>query len=483
MAWVKAENARTVAVLEHDPHYAALFADAARLAKAHDRIPYPATIGGQFYNFWQDAEHPHGIWRRTSPESYRFATPSWTTVLDLDALSKSEKGNWFWQGARCAEPAEQRCLVRLSDGGEDAATVREFDLKSGAFVKGGFQLSHGKQSVEWEDSNTVLVAREWKPGEMTKSGYPFVVKRLRRGQALADAVEVFRGAATDVEVNPSVLDDGDRNHAVVVARSPSFFETDHFIKTAKGFEKLAMPRKANLVALVAGQLVIQLDTVWTPRKGSVFAAGSLVSVPLDAAESSPAQLSPTLIVTPGPREAINELAATRNALLVTQLDNVRGRAVVYTPGRRGVWTRTSIAVPDNLTIGIEGANIHSDIALLVETGFLTPNSVWVLNVRSRAPAQVKSLPAKFDAARDTVEQFEAVSRDGTRVPYFVVRPRGMKRDGTTPRSSRPTADSRSPIRRYTHPTWASCGWSRAGRGCWRTFAVAGNSGRRGMRRD
>jgi prolyl oligopeptidase len=117
MAWVNAENAKTVAVLEKDPHYAGLYADAVKLAEARDRIPSPSVIGGQIYNFWQDAEHTHGVWRRTTLASYRSASPAWTTVLDLDALSKSEKANWFWKGSTCAEPAERHCMVQLSDGG------------------------------------------------------------------------------------------------------------------------------------------------------------------------------------------------------------------------------------------------------------------------------------------------------------------------------------------------------------------------------
>jgi prolyl oligopeptidase len=116
--------------------------------------------------------------------------------------------------------------------------------------------------------------------------------------------------------------------------------------------------------------------------------------------------------------------------VVAQLDNVRGRAVLYTPARGGSWTATPIVVPDNLAIGIVDGDIHSDLAMLSETGFLTPSSVWLLNAKSRGLSQIKSLPAKFDAAPDTVEQFEATSKDGTRVPYFVVHRRGMKRDGS-----------------------------------------------------
>ena len=432
MAWVHAENAKTVAVLEKDPHYASLYTEAVKLAEARDRIPYPSVIGGEVYNFWQDAEHTHGIWRRTSLESYRTASPSWTTVLDLDALSKAEKANWFWKGATCAEPAEQRCLIRLSDGGEDAVTVREFDLPSMSFVKGGFMLPHGKQDVTWQDPNTILVSREWSPGEVTSSGYAFVVKRLTRGEPLSSAVEVFHGKKSDVRAGPFRLDDGDGHHAIFVSRSPSFFESEQLIQTPNGFERLDIPLKSSVSSLVNGQLVIRLDTAWTPAAGTSFTAGSLVSVPLTAAVANPGALEPTLIFAPGPRESVDGLSATKDALVVAQLDNVRGRAYVYTDGGTGHWTRSELSLPDNASIGIVDTDIHSNTALLGVTGFLTPSSVWLADVKSGTLASIKSLPAQFDASRDTVEQFEATSTDGTQIPYFVVHERGMKLDGNNP---------------------------------------------------
>ncbi|MEO6866305.1 MAG: prolyl oligopeptidase family serine peptidase [Gemmatimonadaceae bacterium] len=432
MAWVNAENAKTVAVLEHDPHYAPLYAEAVKIAETRDRIPDPAMIGGQVYNFWQDAEHTHGVWRRATMASYRTASPAWTTVLDLDALSKSEKANWFWKGASCLEPAERRCLISLSDGGEDAVTVREFDLPTASFVKNGFELPHGKQSVSWADANTLLVSREWTPGEVTKSGYSFVVKRVTRGRPLSAAVEVFRGTTSDVSAGPFTLVDGDGHHAAFMSRSPSFFESEQYIQTPHGFEKLAIPLKASVSSLVAGQLVIRLETAWTPMAGTTFPAGSLVSVPLAAAIANPAKLTPTLIVAPGPRESLNGMSSTRDALVVAQLDNVRGRAFVYTPTRAGGWTRKELAFPDNVTIGIVDTDIRSNTALLSVTGFLTPSSVWLVNAQTRTLASIKSLPPQFDASRDTVEQFEATSTDGTHIPYFVVHQRGMKRDGSNP---------------------------------------------------
>ena len=433
MAWVHAENAKTVAVLEHDPHYASLYADAVKIAENRDRIPTPSIIGGQIYNFWQDAQHVHGIWRRTTLASYHTASPAWTTVLDLDALSKTEHANWFWKGENCAEPAEKRCMVQLSDGGEDAVTVREIDLPSASFVKDGFVLPHGKQRVAWEDPNTLLVSREWNPGEITKSGYPFIVKRLKRGQPMSAAVEVFRGTANDggYGVSPLTLDDGDGNHAVLISRPLSTFEAEQFILTSNGFQRLGLPLKSAVSGLIDGRVVITLDTSWTPAGGTTFHAGSIVSVPLAGMLANPAYLKATLIFAPGPRESVGGVAATHDALIVTQLDNVRGRAYVYKPGSAG-WTRTKIDLPDDLSIGIVDADIHSTTAFLSVTGFLTPSSVWHVDTKSHLLMQIKSLPAQFDAANLEVEQFEATSTDGTQIPYFVVHKRGMKLEGHNP---------------------------------------------------
>lgn len=432
MEWVRSENAKTVAVLEKDPQYASLYADAVKIAEARDRIPYPMIIGGQVYNFWQDAEHVHGVWRRTTLASYQTASPMWTTVLDLDALSKAEKANWFWKGADCAEPAETRCMISLSDGGEDAVTSREFDLTINRFVIGGFVIPHGKQESTWEGPNTLLITREWAPGDLTKSGYPFIVKRLRRGQPMSAAVEVFRGAKSDVRASASNLVDGSGRHAIFASHSPSFFESEVNILTPKGFERVGIPLKASISGMVNGRVMISLDTAWTTAAGKTYSAGSLVSVPLSAMMLNPAELEPTLVYAPGPRESLNGFSITRNNVVVTQLDNVRGRAYVYTPMPSGGWAHSALTLPDNLSIGNIDADMHSNTAFLSVTGFLTPSSVWLIDAQTHATKVVKSTPAKFAASSDTVEQFEATSRDGTHVPYFVVHKRGMKLDGHNP---------------------------------------------------
>ena len=197
MQWVEAENKATEAALQGDPRYAGYYRDALAIASAKDRIAMPMLVHGRVYNFWRDADHPQGIWRYTSEADYATEAPHWTTVLDLDALSNADGKKWVWKGATILDPEERLALINLSDGGEDAVTLREFDLVSGAFVQGGFDIPTSKQNEAWLDKDSLLLARDWGEGSMTKSGYPFVVKLVQRGQPLSAAREIYRGAASD----------------------------------------------------------------------------------------------------------------------------------------------------------------------------------------------------------------------------------------------------------------------------------------------
>ncbi|MDP9024816.1 MAG: S9 family peptidase, partial [Candidatus Eremiobacteraeota bacterium] len=339
MDWVKAENTKTSHVLESDPHYAGLYASALRVAQAKDRIPVATFLRRDVYNFWQDENHVRGIWRRTSPQQYRRANPAWETVLDLDALAKREKANWVWEGADCNWPELRRCLVNLSDGGEDAITVREFDVTAKRFVPGGFSLNRGKQRAAWENDDTVLVSREWQKGDLTASGYPFIVKRLKRGAPLESAVEVFRGSASDggYGVTPSSYYDGSGNRVTLISRPLSTFAAEKYLVTPSGTRKLDVPLKSEPVSLVAGRLLITLAEDWTVN-GTPFAQGSLVSVDLAAAKSDPEHLKPTLVYAPGERESIDSVGATQSRVIVTAYKDVKGRAYVYTPEGTNGWT-------------------------------------------------------------------------------------------------------------------------------------------------
>jgi len=432
MDWVNAHNAKAVAVLEGDARYPTLYKEALAIAEAKDRIPVGNFLHGEIYNFWQDSDHLRGIWRRTTLASYRTDSPQWTTVLDITALGKAEGKSWVFRGAICAKPAEKRCLVELSDGGEDAATIREFDLDTGAFVGGGFLIPKSKARVAWEDENTLLVSNAWAPGELTASGYPYIVKRLKRGQSMDQAVEVFRGDKADggYGVSPEVLRDGAGHTLAVITRPLDTFSHETYVLTPKGALRLAIPNKASVDELIAGRVVIKTEEDWTAG-GKTVPAGSLAWVPLAALKADPSHLKPSLIYSPGPREALEGSSATRDKLLVTVLDNVKSRAYVYTPTPTG-FARGTLALPDNASIRIADTDDRSDRAFVSVTSFLTPTSLWLADAATGALNQVKTTPPKFDASADVVEQFEATSKDGTRVPYFVVHRRDIRYDGSNP---------------------------------------------------
>jgi prolyl oligopeptidase len=433
LEWVEAHNAKSTAVLQADPRYQRFYSQALDILEAKDRIPVGNFIGGQIYNFWQDSDHVRGIWRRTTPESYATGKPEWETVLDLDALAASEKANWVWKGANCARPAERRCLINLSDGGEDAVTIREFDLPTKTFVKAGFVLPKGKQRVDWENENTLLVSREWKPGDLGRTGYPFIAKRLQRGKPLSSAVEVYRGSPKDggYGVTPYVLRDSQNRTLSLVDRPLDTFRSQTFVLGAKGPRRLAIPAKAQPIDMVDGRVIIRSQEEWSAG-GKQFPAGTLLSVDLAQLKADPVHLKPTMIYQPGGREALQGASAAKDVLLVSILDNVRARTLVYRPGPNGSWTRAQLELPDNSTIGIADTSRTDDQALLTVTNFLTPPSLWLADAATGQAKQIYQQPPKFDASNLVAEQREATSSDGTKIPYFLVHRRDMKLDGNNP---------------------------------------------------
>jgi prolyl oligopeptidase len=433
MAWVKAENERSAKILEADPRFATLEAAALKVLESPDRIPYPTFREGAIYNTWQDAQHVRGILRRTTLEDYLAPAPNWHTVIDYDALAKTDNQSWVQHGLRCLYPGDRLCLVTLSAGGEDADTQREFDLKTGAFVPNGFTLPKSKQDVSWVDKDTLLVARDWGAGTMTKSGYPFVVKQWKRGTPLDSAKEIYRGKDSDVSAGGFTLHDAQGHQAILFSRGIDFFNSENLILTPKGPVHLALPGKADINDLLQGQLIVTLNEAWKPEgHTTTFAQGSVISLALDAIQKDPIHLKPTVIFTPTATEFVQEVATTKNYLLLTTLDNVQGRASAYTRNPDGSWSRHKLDVPDNQAIAIVSTSNSDDRFFLSVTSFLTPSSLLLGDAATNALKLARTTPPQFDASNDIIEQLFATSKDGTKIPYFVVHRKDIKYDGSNP---------------------------------------------------
>lgn len=430
LEWVAKENERTLAAFEADPRYAKLKADALAIFDSEDRIPFVSFRPDGLYNFWQDKANPKGVLRRTTLDSYRTDKPEWEVVLDIDALAKAEGKEWVYQGMTCLPPALTKCMVALSDGGEDATIMREFDTTTKQFVEGGFVLDAKSQGgIDWIDEDTLLVGRSFGEGTLTESEYPFTSRVWKRGTAIADAPEIFRGEAKDVWAGASLLRDNTGTiHARTAFRGVSFHESLYYVEKDGQWLQLDIPKKASPYGIVDGHVLVSTDVDWTVD-GQTFPADSLIAMDLEEWKANPNGAKKTLVWAPGERQTKQGGAITGNALFVTLLDNVVGKVLQFN-FEGGKWVSKQVPLPDNATIGIAASSDETDQIMYTVSDFLNPTTLYYSDGTS-APTVLKTSPAYFDPAGMEVEQFAAVSKDGTKIPYFIVKPKGMKADGST----------------------------------------------------
>ena len=425
MNWVHARNAATEAVLAKSPLYQPIFDRVKKILDSKDKIAYPRIIGDMIFNFWQDAEHERGIWRRTTWSDYLSGAPTWETMIDVDALSRAEGVTWSFGGANCLEPENQRCLVSLARGGSDARQIREFDLETKQFVKDGISLPEAKSSVAWIDRNTLLVGTNFGVGSMTTSGYPRIIKRWTRGTPLASAETVLAVPASHVSANASSYDAGGRRYVRVTDGKTFYTSVDYLYENGQ-LRKLDRPEDSD-VYLLRDQMIVYVRDPWTVR-GRTWSTGSLVA--MNAADFLDGKRDFALMMQPGPRETIRGISSTQDYVLIEVLSNVQAELRRY-HRVNGEWTYDKVPAPTLGDIGVDASAPTTNRFFFDFTNFIQPTTVYV-GREDGTVAEVKRLPAEFDATGLRVEQREATSKDGTKIPFFIVRREGLALDGTNP---------------------------------------------------
>ncbi len=419
LATVKQWNAATEAALEKVPGFEAHRQRALQLLNDPNNIAMPDEVMGDLVsNHWVDAEHKRGLWRVSPLAAYLAGKPEWRTLIDVDALGKAEGKSWVWHGADCLPPAYQRCLVSLSPGGSDADVVREFDLTTGKFVEDGFVVAESKNSVAWADRDTLLVAMAEGEGTVTRSGYARIVKEWKRGTPWSAATVVAEATEAEVGIGPFAVMDGDIRRPAI-SRNVGFYESRVSMRAPNGrWFELPVPQTAEYQDVVSGQAIY---TLVEPL--GAFRPGSVVAYDIQAmlAGQKPA---PTLVMAPSKSQAIEEVQASDNVLWIKALDDVSGKLFALARQANGTWARQTMPLPANSTIQIAATAGKQDLAFATIEGMLTPTTLVAVN-SIRQVTQVAALPAQFDASRFTVDQHFATSKDGTRVPYFLVRKKGV----------------------------------------------------------
>ena len=442
LAWVRAQNERSLKSLKSDPRYKTYEAAAMDVATSKERIPYGSVRDGLVYNFWQDDTNVRGLWRRTTLESYASEAPVWETILDFVKLAEDEGKNWVFKGSDCFRPKggdKYLCMISLSDGGKDAVIQREFDLEAKAFVEGGFVTDEAKQGTAWADGDTLLIGTDWGEGSVTDSGYPYIVKRWTRGTPLSEATEIIRGQKDDVGVWPMTIELEDGRILQGAIEADTFFTSTYwyFPEGAREPVQWPIPPKSNIDGIYKGRVLVSLQQDWKPEQSEVtYQSGDLIAFEqkdfLDWAHGETG-LKPQyeLVFRPTDKQAVNGVAIAKGAALLSINDNVVGKVLRLEPGANG-WSADPVKLPGKGQVSIAFADKDETAVFLNYEGFLTPDSLLFYDIESGAVSTLKSLPAKFNTSGLEVEQFFATSKDGTKIPYFIVHKKDIEWNGTTP---------------------------------------------------
>ncbi len=426
--WAKQQNALSTKELEAYPQFAKLQEKLLENYQSEERIATITKRGDYFYNFWQDKTHIRGIYRRTSLAEYRKDNTRWETVIDFDQLAEDEDENWVYKGMQCLYPDAHLCLVNLSRGGADAVVIREFDMRTKAFVKDGFEVPEAKTTVNWVDENTLFIGSDFGEGSLTASGYPRIAKRWQRGTKLEDADIVYEGSEEAVGSFATRLFSKDGVFDYVI-EYPSFFTTMIYMMHDGKLVKLNKPDSATLSGIFNKQLFIQLKQDWQ-LDDKTFKAGAVLYAPIaDVLAGKPTY---KLFVENAASKIVLGMSFTKSSILVNWLDDVKGVLQRYTPKKGGGYDIETIGIEANGRIAVQNANESSDDFFVLYESFLQPDSLLYVDGNTGKVETLKQLPEFFDASPYETKQYFATSKDGTRVPYFVVKRKDLELDASNP---------------------------------------------------
>lgn len=428
--WVEAQNTISLGYLEALPTYEPLRAQNLENYNSDDKILSPSLRGEFIYNYWKDADNTRGLWRRTSIDDYVGGKSKWETVLDLDVLADDEDEDWVWKTPSCLQPDYRRCLLSLSRGGADATVIREFDVEKSQFVKDGFYIAEAKSSVSWVDADTVFVGSDFGDDSLTDSGYPRSARIWQRGEPLEEATEVYSVDTASVSGGVYRAWDDDTPYDIAYNYT-TIFSAEHYLYTGDDSPDLIdLPENTTLHGFKQGQMIVELRVDWDTGDEN-YAEGSLLAI--DFKRFMQGDRNFDVLYAPTANSAIvrRGVATTRDYVIVNELVDVVSQLSRY-EFVDGAWQSTPISAPEFGSIRLVSADDESNVFFFTFEGFLRPDTLYVANNGGESIETIQTLPEYFDTDGMAVQQHFASSKDGTRVPYFLVLPKSFKADSTTP---------------------------------------------------
>ena len=427
MQWVLENNDNTAKAYKSLPIYEELYQQALSALDNNSRLPSVNKKGKYLYNYWKDSDNPRGIYRRTSLKQLKKDQPKWETVLDMDQYNRDHEGNWVFKGMSCLPPKNRQCLVYLSPGGGDSVVLKEFDSKKKSFVEDGFSLPNSKMRVSWRDQDHLYVGTDFGPGSMTESGYPRLVKLWKRGTPIEQAETLY--GADKKSVSAFAYRSRGKKNLDFLIDSTSFWQNKYYQLIDNKPELLNLPATAVVSGVFNGQLIIRLQEDWS-FQGKQLKQGYVVL--MDPALLRGGSGDWEVLIMPAKNVNIESIASTNNSIIVNQLEDVIGKVLVYQRDKKGNWDIKDVPFPDNGTIDISNVDDDSGDFFAEYQSFITPPTMYFISGKKLKPQQIKAQTPSFDGSKYEVKQFFATSKDGTKVPYFVVMGKNTEMNGSNP---------------------------------------------------
>jgi len=431
LEWVRVQSMRTIDQLTADRRYAEFRAAAVQVTQDESRLPGD-SVGGWIheswiYRVWTDNSHPRGLLQRTLLETYGDPIPSWTTLLDIDAFGRRAGKAYDIALGKCLG---SRCLLGLVVGGAtDSILWKEFDVDRRSFVKDGFAFVSGTLPI-WKGKDTVIVAKARHADGSLNSDPLAVVQELRRGTPLETAKVLYRSDEVNGIFSVAEFNSGKQQHLVI--EETTVPHGQRLFLLADHGEPVLMhgPNNYRVMTFYDGHWIFLLGSEAAEQGNPVaWKSGSLLAIPEAGIFSSAAKGQ--LVMGPNQRETIDSVQGVDGGLMVVSHENVRGRLLRFT-FNHGQWLRDVVPIPDFGTIDTPVFGTSHGRIIARYSSFLQPTTYYLVEARTSRATFLKSRSELFDASGLVTEQFEATSLDGTRIPYFMVRPKALRYNGKTP---------------------------------------------------
>lgn len=413
MAWVKNENQQSTSHLKSNPAFSSLKNSIKDILASKEKIPSVTIVDDYAYNHWTDEANPRGLWRRAKVSEISKKQPQWDILIDIDALGKAENESWVLKRTEVLKTDYSRALIFLSRKGKDATVMREFDLNKKSFVTNGFTLPEAKMTVTWFNKDTLLVGTDFGSDSKTDSGYPRFIKALKRNQGLADARLVLETPVKNMGLWTWTIHDGKSSYTLVNDRI-SFFESDSYLVSADlTVTKLPIPKDSDIEGIFKNELYYLTKSELKTGKKK-FQSGSLLKFSIAAALSNPT-VEPDTVFVSNPNQIYSSISFSKSKRWLTILNQVNPNVFELT--EKGQLAPLELPSVGNSSLMTTADN--SDQIFVTYSNFNQPTTLY--SFENDKMTKIRSLPAFFSADRVFVAQRWAVSKDGTKIPYYIVR--------------------------------------------------------------